>query len=260
VRVEELEAIASLIAMSFLVRRSLLVRTGTRVILGTVVIAFAVDLIGPWLRLSQVLLDAIVVLLCAVVSAGAIVVRVSAEYAWLAAAEDPIPLAAPFVGRWKVASGGPNPGRNHHQAACDQRFAYDFVRVGGPSLGEAILAPVAGRIAAVRDGEPDLTSAWFVRESPRPAGNYVSIETERGSILLCHLQCGSILVNEGDFVEPGTPLGRCGNSGRTSIPHLHIHAQNVPRPAIGEATGIPIAFEGRILRYADRIESRSAGR
>jgi hypothetical protein len=26
-------------------------------------------------------------------------------------------------------------------------------------------------------------------------------------------------------VAPGTPLGRCGNSGRSAQPHLHLHVQ-----------------------------------
>ncbi len=251
--VSSLEVMASLIAMAFLVRRFLVARTGTRVIVATVVIAFAVDAIGPWLRVPQALLDPMVILICAVVTIGAAWVRMRAARAWLAAAADPIALTAPFTGAWKVASGGPNPGRNHHQAACDQRFAYDFVRNDGPSLGAEIVAPVAGCIAAVRDGEPDQPASWFVRGNPRPAGNYVSIETARGWILLCHLQRDSIVVREGDRVDIGTPIGRCGNSGRTSSPHLHIHAQDRPRPAIGEARGLPIAFDGRILRFADRI-------
>ena len=54
----------------------------------------------------------------------------------------------------------------------------------------------------------------------------------------------SVAVKEGDRVEEGDLLGKCGNSGHTSEPHLHIHHQR-QRPnlhVIGLAEGLPLYF------------------
>jgi murein DD-endopeptidase MepM/ murein hydrolase activator NlpD len=54
------------------------------------------------------------------------------------------------------------------------------------------------------------------------------------------MQPGSIKVKKGDQVTAGQELGRVGNSGNTSWPHLHVHLQDTPRLHLGE--GIPIYF------------------
>lgn len=46
--------------------------------------------------------------------------------------------------------------------------------------------------------------------------------------LLAHLQQGSLTVTPGTLVVPGQPLARCGNSGRSPQPHLHLHVQRGP--------------------------------
>jgi murein DD-endopeptidase MepM/ murein hydrolase activator NlpD len=58
-------------------------------------------------------------------------------------------------------------------------------------------------------------------------------------VLLAHLQHGSVAVATGDPVTVGDPIGRVGNSGNTTEPHLHIHAFD---PRTGE--GVPIRFDG----------------
>jgi murein DD-endopeptidase MepM/ murein hydrolase activator NlpD len=50
----------------------------------------------------------------------------------------------------------------------------------------------------------------------------------------------SILVKKGDVVEQGQEIGRVGNSGNTSEPHLHIHLQDNTELSFGE--GIPLYF------------------
>ncbi|HVX57111.1 MAG TPA: peptidoglycan DD-metalloendopeptidase family protein, partial [Candidatus Saccharimonadales bacterium] len=64
-------------------------------------------------------------------------------------------------------------------------------------------------------------------------------------VILAHLEQGSILVRPGERVSEGTEIGRCGNSGNTSVPHLHIHAQPRARVAPGSMPGIPIVFGNR---------------
>jgi hypothetical protein len=76
-------------------------------------------------------------------------------------------------------------------------------------------------MAGVPDNEPggnNPDSNW---------GNFVMIQGDHGVFaLLAHLKRESISVAEGARVRCGEPLGRCGNSGRSPAPHLHLHAQD----------------------------------
>jgi murein DD-endopeptidase MepM/ murein hydrolase activator NlpD len=177
---------------------------------------------------------------------------------WREAARDPVVLQPPFAGSWRVAAGGPWARSNHHLVASDQRFAYDFVRTDGASFGTPILAPLDGVVAGARDGMDDREPSRRVYdERERPHGNYVAIRGERGTVFLCHLARGSVRVREGDAVRAGDEIGRCGNSGRTTIPHLHLHAQDRPEPAVDVAQGVPVAFRAggrvRVLEAGDRL-------
>jgi len=171
--------------------------------------------------------------------------------AWLKrwSAAEGIVVAAPFRGRWKPSGCGPNPARNHHLVAPDQWFAADFVRVDGETLGSEILSPVDGVVAHVEDGHPDIRPARFFRKPNvrSPAGNYVAIEvacTEGPPVylLLCHLKQGSVKVAAGANVRAGEVVALCGNSGNTTAPHLHIHAQDRAEIAVGRAKGLPLRF------------------
>lgn len=85
----------------------------------------------------------------------------------------------------------------------------------------------------------------FSTEYTHPAGNHVVIQLETSTYLyISHLQKGSIVVNEGEQVAEGQLIGRCGNSGRTSEPHIHIHHQRQdPRTVpLGEAEGLSLYF------------------
>jgi len=47
-------------------------------------------------------------------------------------------------------------------------------------------------------------------------------------------------VKRGDRVQAGSIVGRCGNSGNTSEPH--VHAQLMDRVSFWTAQGLPMAF------------------
>ena len=167
---------------------------------------------------------------------------------WLAESiVDPLVLAPLFEGRWRVAAGGTSRGRNHHLIASDQRFAYDLVRRDGPSLGSRIFAPIAGRVVSASDGQPDHAASRGVIEDDAPLGNHVVIDSGRGAVFLCHLQNGSVLVREGDSVDIGVEIGRCGNSGRTSGPHLHVSRARSPilclQSCARNSNSIPLVIE-----------------
>jgi len=56
------------------------------------------------------------------------------------------------------------------------------------------------------------------------AGNHVMIKTEDGYVVfLAHLRNGSITVREGQNVSQGELVGKVGNSGNSTAPHLHIN-------------------------------------
>lgn len=54
------------------------------------------------------------------------------------------------------------------------------------------------------------------------------------------MQEGTVVVKEGESIQKGKPIGLVGNSGNTSEPHLHIHAEK-------NGEGVPIHFNGRFL-------------
>ena len=58
--------------------------------------------------------------------------------------------------------------------------------------------------------------------------------------MLAHLRQGSVAVGQGQQVAAGDTLGRCGNSGNTSEPHLHFHLQD--SPVFGQGNGLPAFF------------------
>ena len=181
---------------------------------------------------------------------------------WRRDARHPLVLDPPFVGRWSVVAGGAFPGRNHHLIASDQRYAYDFVRKDAKSFGSTILAPCDGVIVSLEKDMVDLPPSMNPNRPGsrgRELGNHVGIETSRGTVFLCHLQSGSVCVQLGESVRAGSPIGACGNSGRTTKSHLHIHAQNLPRYALCEAVGVPIAFvehggRPRVLEFRDGVD------
>jgi hypothetical protein len=179
-------------------------------------------------------------------------------------AETPVILEAPFEGRWKANGTGPWAAWNHHLAASDQWFATDWLRVDGESRGSRVLSPVNGVVANVEEGRPDKPARrWVQRDIANPAGNYVSLRVdgrEHAYVILAHLEMGSVAVWPGKAVRVGDVIGRCGNSGNTSRPHLHIHAQPVSRVAPGTMWGIPVIFGGRTewVRGGEVLEGAKA--
>jgi murein DD-endopeptidase MepM/ murein hydrolase activator NlpD len=162
-------------------------------------------------------------------------------------------LELPFKGEWFVAWGGRTLEQNQHAATKAQRFAYDILMIKGESThagdgkklsdyycyGAEILAPAAGTIVWSCDSLPDQTPGQ--QDPSRPIGNGVVIDHGNGEFsLIAHLQPHSQRFRAGNRVETGVVLGRCGNSGNTTEPHLHYHLQD--GPDIAKADGLPARF------------------
>jgi murein DD-endopeptidase MepM/ murein hydrolase activator NlpD len=164
-------------------------------------------------------------------------------------------LRLPFDGTWSVFWGGRSVVENQHAVARDQRFAYDFLVVQNDStakgnpfrnesyfcFGRPVLAPADGKVTAAVDEVDDNRPTHMNEE--QPLGNYVIIDHGNGEYsFLAHLQRNSVQVRPGQKVTSGEELGRCGNSGRSSEPHLHYHLQTTPVPMDGD--GLPAQFVG----------------
>lgn len=163
------------------------------------------------------------------------------------------PLRLPFEGEWFVVWGGRTLEQNYHAADRAQRFAIDVLiyREGATHGGEPqvlesyycwdqpILAPAAGTVASVVNDLPD--NPIGSTDPQNPSGNHVVLDFGNGEFgFLGHMRQGSVRLQPGDEVERGQELGRCGNSGNTSEPHLHFHLQTTTDLSNGD--GLPAFF------------------
>jgi murein DD-endopeptidase MepM/ murein hydrolase activator NlpD len=64
-----------------------------------------------------------------------------------------------------------------------------------------------------------------------------------------------VAVKAGDHVLRGQLLGKCGNSGNSSEPHLHYHLQH--SPIFQDALGIKILFQKLAVTKHDQTEVKS---
>jgi len=78
-------------------------------------------------------------------------------------------------------------------------------------------------------------------------------------IVLAHMRRNSVTVAIGDKVAVGSKLGQVSNSGASTEPHLHIHAQRSPKDSDSMISGEPLALriEERFLVRGDRLKGVS---
>lgn len=215
----------------------------------------------PWRRWSEtaiVAVTAVAVLVVLVVPAAAARTLPRGPVVDLAEPLDP--------GTYYVASGGSTIALNRHLATRDsdtwrgQSRGVDLVKVDSLGrrahgiapenpedyfiFGEPVIAPCVGSVVATRDDLVDQRVPQVDRENP--AGNYVLLQCGASQVLLAHLRQRSVVVKQGDRVELGTPLGRVGNTGNSSEPHLHLHAQRPSTDSAEPFAGEPewITIEG----------------
>jgi len=145
-----------------------------------------------------------------------------------------IPLQSPFFGTWQTYQGFN--GSHTHQAPWQHAVDFFITKHGrsfsreGKALGDfycfglPVLSPCSGLVVRCHDqladnlpGEVDNKNNW---------GNFLLIQLEDGLyVLLAHLSQHSIEVREGQRIEARQPVARCGNTGRSPQPHLHLHVQ-----------------------------------
>ncbi|RPK61780.1 Glycyl-glycine endopeptidase ALE-1 precursor [Streptomyces sp. ADI96-02] len=151
--------------------------------------------------------------------------------------------------------GGRGPGRPPFRALWPVvRRNRDF-----PAFGAPLLAAADATVVRASDGRRDHLSRTSlpalgylllvegnvrsVLGARRVLGNHVVLDLGDGvHAVYAHLRRGSLLVRAGDTVRAGQPIGRCGNSGNSTEPHLHFHLMDGPDP--DAARGIPFTWKG----------------
>ncbi|MGP3536215.1 M23 family metallopeptidase [Microbacterium sp. RD1] len=180
-------------------------------------------------------------------------------------ADPPTTIGPPLVGEGWVAVGSccDGPHRRALQPVNDalwlaQRFAIDFNRVDGddyfatgdpglneswPTYDQPVIAVADAEVVASADRFPDQVSL-----APEPVtldeadGNYVILRIAEGVYAFyAHLKPGTVAVVPGDTVAKGEEIGRTGNSGSSTGPHLHF--QMMDRPSALLADGVPYVFD-----------------
>jgi hypothetical protein len=161
-------------------------------------------------------------------------------------------LGPPLAGKGWVAVNGCCEANGAHRTTAlpvngqlhfAQRYAIDWMQLddqgrlihGDPSdvhsytaYGADVLAVANGTVVATLDTldeqvPPNLPDPKTITVQ-NVLGNHVVLDINNGLFAFyAHLQKGSVRVKLGDQVKRGEVLGKLGNSGNTSAPHLHFH-------------------------------------
>jgi urea transporter len=184
-------------------------------------------------------------------------------------------ISLPFLGTWTCTQG--HMGGLTHEGIWEHAFDFEvkeasgkFYKNEGKEASEyfcyklPILSCCDGQVVRTVNHVPenpvgrlDLMQNW---------GNLVVIRHGPSLFsMVCHLAEGSLRVKEGNFVKRGDIVGYCGNSGRSTTPHLHFQLQNTSRvggPTIysefheiileGES---PFLYGTYVPRYGDAVRN-----
>ena len=173
----------------------------------------------------------------------------------------------PVKGTWLVTANWDSP--HGHRGGYSSEFAFDLAQLDGnlqvpenqrkpkesfPCYGKEILAIADGEVVDCFWKLPEISTSYtdypreqirqFVHEHgyvPASAGNFVILAHANGEFsFYAHLITDSLEVKKGDKVKQGQVLGRVGNSGNSTGPHLHFQIMDGPSHLTGR--GLPCHF------------------
>lgn len=185
-------------------------------------------------------------------------------------------LRPPLVGHgWAAFNGCCTVAAYHRDAVlpvngvpqAGEQFAIDYSQLGpdntccrGPprapsswwGYGTPVLAAAPGVVVSVVDGMPDQQPVGTITNVPpgHAAGNSIVQDIGgRRYVGYGHFKPGSIpaWVRVGARLRPGDLIGRVGNSGNSSNPHLHFQVMDAPSSSFADATGLPFVFDTQLL-------------
>ncbi|MDI9915824.1 M23 family metallopeptidase [Rhodococcus sp. IEGM 1379] len=176
-------------------------------------------------------------------------------------ASSPVTIGPPLAGDGWLAANGCCAVSSHRGALMAsagrinavERFAIDFLQIDtvagvGTSTGDGsknenyrsydapLLAVADGTVKAVVSTMPEETPQQVpdVATVDQLGGNYVIIDIGDGNFAFyAHMIPGSASVKVGDKVTRGQVIGKLGNSGNTSEPHLHFQVSRAAIPLSG---------------------------
>lgn len=157
-------------------------------------------------------------------------------------------------GSYLIGHGGSETAANIHGYDKTQRYGLDILQLNSfgrrahglyprelekyEIYGADVVSPCNGTVLKAVDGLPDNVPP--TRDEQRKEGNHVVLRCGDANVTLAHLQKGSVIARPNTAIAAGAPVGKVGNSGNTTEPHLHIHADR-------NGLGIPALFNGRWL-------------
>lgn len=192
----------------------------------------------------------------------------------------PVEVAPPVTGRWSALNSPADKVPSHGTHNLAQTYAIDIVAepaegpvrpdpvwfwpIAHPNQAypafEAPLHAVAdATVVHAEDGQRDHLSRsslagvlyfWLIEGvgrtlggARRIVGNHVVLDLGEGTYAVyAHVQRASLEVRAGDKVVAGQVLGRCGNSGNSTQPHVHF--QLMDGPDLDTARGVPFRWHG----------------
>jgi hypothetical protein len=120
------------------------------------------------------------------------------------------------------------------------------------AFGADVLAVADGTVVSVRDGMPEETPSKppvAVHAPSDYGGNHVILQLGPNVYAgYAHLQPGSIVVKQGDSVKAGERIGKLGNAGNSTGPHLHFGL--LDRPDFFAGRSLPFVFDSFIYAGA----------
>lgn len=178
---------------------------------------------------------------------------------------DSIQLSFPLKnGKFVVTSGGSSNMVNKHFNSKMYWYAVDLAKLNSfgkmwnndflpskrlddyPIFGDTLYSPCQGIVLETNKMEPDNPIGIKANKS-----NFIRLKySDRYEIMMAHLKHNSIFVDSGDFIIAGQPIALIGNSGKSSEPHLHIHAQHYRFDIFA-----PIKFDGNYLIQNETINN-----
>lgn len=178
-------------------------------------------------------------------------------------------IGPPLKGGDWFAANGPGNASGHRRAmitldgtpSIAQRFAIDYVIVDSGfktyrgdvknndnyfAENQDAIAVADARVVAVKDSIPENVPGIESRAVPitleTVGGNHVILDIGGGIFAFyAHLRPGSLRVRVGDRVKRGDVLGKVGNSGNSTEPHLHFHLSDRNSPLGAE--GVPYVHD-----------------
>ncbi|MCS5708105.1 M23 family metallopeptidase [Candidatus Berkiella cookevillensis] len=187
----------------------------------------------------------------------------------------PVVISAPLEGKnWLAINGW------HRRAMMPingklflaQRYALDYIQLDDNhklfqsmplenakyfGYNQPILAVADGLVIEAVDEFSDQVPGKFPTDITLQTvnGNYVLLDIGGGNYAYyAHIKPGSVEVKKGQTLKKGQVIGKVGNTGNSSAPHLHFHIIDSTSP-LG-SNGVPFVFENlTVIGHAKDVES-----